>query len=518
MKCRLSMKAENTDASVQLVGNPLGGSNVGKPPADDNVREEPQLGVGAFDEPPDWAQKPELIAPRPDLDETFAGRGQDVGGYQMGDVAEVHNHQANAVSDAYSIMTSGRAMEGSGEVVPRRKKSGKAKARGAPREKKQKNQPSVPTMPGGLIGLPPDLGNASFKVGMQEEDYRPQQGWQDRAGQQARDRAPHMAQKQAPFAPGAPVSPDPAAPVAPAAYTQPPAAYPGGQWPPPDQPVPPLGAPLRKQGAEPVRRPVPKQAQQVPAAAVPQKAPRARPSISMPSLDLARRAAEVMSARVIVGVIGGVIVLFAVIYMLVGGNYFSSDARALLESAQKASSKLGSVHLQAEILLQTEKAGTITEALSADLANDRDLKVAYGETSYRPALEYITAAGKTYKKAAAAGWAASTDASNPDFTSSALFDGASGSRLIDKQVIDGVECEHIAFESGPAFARSFFPGVEVSQATRVDVEIWVDPQKQIRHVRLDARNLETRKLGNFACHVEAALSGFGAPLEIKPPI
>jgi hypothetical protein len=202
-----------------------------------------------------------------------------------------------------------------------------------------------------------------------------------------------------------------------------------------------------------------------------------------------------------------------------GGNYFSSDAQGLIEGSQKAMAGLGSVHVQADILMQTEKAGTINTALSADIVKDSDLKVAYGETSYRPGLEYITVSGKTFKKTGAGAWEPSTDVVNPDLTSVALFAGASGSRLIDRQQIDGVECDHIAFESGAAYARSFFPGVDVTEATRVDAEVWVDPQqKYVRHVRLDASNLETGKLGRFNCHVEASLSNFGASVQVKARI
>ncbi|MHB8896650.1 MAG: LolA-like protein [Candidatus Geothermincolia bacterium] len=514
IKCRLDMRSEEKEAGVPLIGNPLNGSAVGKVASRGPVPDEPRLGVGPVDEPPSWAQKPELIAPMPDLDDTFAGRGQDLGGYQAGGIAEGHQPQGPAVSDAFTIMTSSSALAGSGEVPDSRKKSGRSK--GAPKVRKQKDSPPpAPVVPGAILGLPPDLGSASFQIGMQEEDYRPQPGGPVAGGR------PGMTPRRQATPPQAPQQQPPPQPRQPVAHqAAPQVGMQSPSWPAPaGEPLPPLGPPPGQQPQAPVKRPIPRQVPVVPLPGKAQKAPRDRPAISMPDLGFLRKAGELATPRVIVTIFAGILVLFAVVYLLVGGNYFSSDAQGLVEGAQKSMAGLSSVHVQADILMQTEKVGTINTTVSADVAKDRDFRVSYQETSFRPALEYVTAAGKTYKKTGAGAWEVSTDAVNPDLSSTALFNGTSGSRLIDRQTIDGVECDHIAFESGAAYARSFFPGVDVTEATRVDVEVWVDrQQKYVRHVRLDARNLESVRLGRFDCHVEAAFSGFGAPLEIKPPV
>lgn len=512
MKCRLDMKGEGGGESVRLVGNALSGSAVGKGPVDETTPQEVPLGDGGFDEPPSWAHKPDIAAPAPDLDDTFAGRGLDVGGYQVGGHHEVPHQQGPAVSDAFAIMTSSSALAGSEDIGQSRKRG---KKKGGPRAKKQKaERPTQDLTPGGIVGLPPDLGGASIQFGLQEDDYRPpapaspsvqRQGippGQVRQtpsfGQPVQKQAPGRAQEATPTR-GTWPQPAPAPPAA-------------------SSPPPPL-APLGGQGAAPpARRPVPRQAAPI-AGPRPPRERKTRPPIAMPDLAFLKRAGDLLKPRVIVGFFGALLVLFAVIYLLTGGSYFSSDARGLLEASHRAMRGAGSYHLQADILMNTEKAGAINTAVSVDVVKDRELKAAYAEAAYHPTLEFVTVSGKTYKKTAAAAWEPSSEPFDPDFTSSALFASASGSRVIDKQAIDGVECDHIAYESGPDFARSFFPGVETTEATRVDVEIWVDPQqKYIRHIRLDARNLETTKLGQFDCHIEAALTGFGTPMEIKPPM
>jgi hypothetical protein len=482
--------------------------------------EERTLGVGGFDEPPEWAQKPEIVGPTPDLDDVFAGRGLDVGGYQVGGEAPESPTAGPAVSDAFAIMTGGNAMSGSDEVS-KSKKSKKGRAR------KEKLEPP---MPGGFNGLPPDLSINPF--GMPEDTMRgaaaPAASFQSgapSARQQARPtmrRAEPAAPPQQSFqAPGP--APGQAAPVpgpvmggAPGAT--PPLGMQGATAPPPGPGGPgaqPLGG-----GPERVRRPVPGSVPGIPQHGPRrQKTPRSMPAIPKPDLAFLSRLKDVLTPRVVVTGIGGLLVLFAVIYLLVGGNYFSNDARGLLEAAQRSMAGLSSEHIQAEILLQTEKTGAINTAVTIDVAKDKDLHAVYGVTSYRGGLEYVTASGKTYKRAEGGAWGVSTDMVNPDFTSGTLFKNASGARLVDKQPIDGVMCDHIAFEASPDFTRSLFPGVDVTESTQVTAEIWVDPQqKSVRHLRLDASNLETKKLGRFSCHVEAAFSGFNTPIEIKAPI
>lgn len=486
-------------------------------PEPDAPPEERKLGVGAFDEPPDWARKPELVAPTPDLDDVFAGKGLDVGGYQVGGDTTSSPPAGPAVSDAYAIMTGGSAMSGSDEVAGGRRKGKRSKAR------KDKTPPPVPD---GVNGLPPDLSINPF--GMPEDTMRgaspPQAPPHDGRPQAPRavpvQRAPQQAtrsfQQTGPLAdrggPGV-------APMmgSPAAGMQPPL---GMQSAPP---APGYGAPAQPLGGGPavVRRPIPEAVRQAPPArkARAPRALRSAPSIPRPNLEFLSKARDAMTPRVIVAGVAGLLVFFAVIYLLVGGNYFSNDARGLLEAAQRTMAGLSSQHIQAEVLMQTQKAGTINTAVTVDVSKDRDLHAVYGATSYRGGLEFVSAGGKAYMKPENGSWAASSETVNPDFTSAALFKNASGARLVDKQPIDGVECDHISFESSPDFARSLFPGVDVTESTRVSAEIWVDPQqKYVHHVRLDATDLETKKLGHFNCHVEAAISGYGAPVEIKAPM
>ncbi len=443
MKCRLDVRGEGGGESIPLVGNALSGSAVGKGPVEETAPEKPALGAGVFDEPPSWARKPGLAAPAPDLDDTFAGRGPDTGGYMIGGGGG-HAPSGPAVSDAFSIMTSGNALAGSEVEGRRRGKRTRSSSRRP--EKDNRRGPPGHDVPGSITGLPPALGDAGFQAGMRPEKFPP---------------------------------PAPAMP-----------------------PVPRRPGPGRSPGR---------------AASAP--GPRTGRTVSMPDLSFLKTVLDAITPRIIVGALGGILVLLALAYLFAGGNHFKSDARKLLEVSRRAMHGLGSFHLQAEVLMNTEKAGSVATAVAADVSRDGDSRAAFADAVYHPAVEYVTASGRTCKSTAAGRWEASLGPSGPDFTSAALFSDVSGSRFIDRQVVDGVECDHVAYEGGARFAGSFFPGVETTEATASAVEIWVDPQtKYVRHVRVDAAGLETIKLGRFDCHIEASLSGFNAPVEIKPPM
>ncbi len=536
MKCRFDMSGEGTRETVAPIGNPLGGSGAGqRQPPGGPEREKPRLGDGEFDEPPIWAQKPDLIGPPPDLDDTFAGKGLDAGGYGLGGTTTGGQPRGPAVSDAYSIMTSSNALMGSEDVPQKRGRSGRVK--GARKGKKKQQAPEVQLPPGAIEGLPPDLGSASFSFGMQESDYRapaldPGAAGASGAGRGGASRGQPAGHGQPPGGLIEQASPRPGArgPASVGGY----AGEPGERGAPPGEAYPARSgmqtaahgpssgvefsggaAGLPEQGrVPPVRRPIPKQE----AVAAGQKVRRGMPPVSIPAFLSVEKLRGLITARAVVSLFGGVVVLLALAYLLFGGGYFSSDAGGLLESAQKAMRAAGSVHVEAEILLQTQKAGSFTTAVSADVSKDRDLRAAYAQTLYNPGLEYVTTGGKTYVRRNAGAWEVSTDSSNPDLTSSAMFAGASGPMLVNKEVIDGVECDHVAFESSPDYIKSLFPGVDVTESTRVYTEIWIDPQqKTVRHARITACNLETRELGRFNCHVELSFSNFGAPLEIAPP-
>jgi hypothetical protein len=509
MKCRGEMGSSEPSENVRLVGNPLGGA-----PSSDDTPQKPKLGEGGLDEPPSWADKPELVAPRPDLDDTFAGRGLDVGGYEMGGVTRHEQPAGPAISDAFAIMTSNSALSGSGEVPSPSKGGGKKKGR--QKSKKQKAPPQdmdggPVAPPGGINGLPPDLVGTYMSYGGYEDDS-------DAAPQPSSRPAPSPGRRQ----PKAPVSP-PRAQAAPSQSYPPPA--PGMAGPPGATPPPVPAAPLGPVPGEPrqpvVKRPIPKAAPAAAAAqlqAKPRREKRQMPSMPKPDLSFLTRARDRLTARTLLAALAALLVLFAVIYLLVGGDYFSSDAQGLLESAQRATSSVASVHVQAEIVMNTEKAGTINTAVSADVSGGRDVHAAYAPTAFRNPVEFVSTAGKTFVKDGAGPWVSGTNVTI-DLTPSALFADASGSKLIDQQAIDGVTCDHISFEAGPKFAASLFPDAEVSEATTVDAEIWVDQQqKYVRHVRLDASNLEAPKVGNFSCHVEASLTPSSTPIQISAPI
>jgi hypothetical protein len=477
------------------------------------VREEPKLGSGEFDEPPDWAKKPELAAPPPDLDDAFDG-GLDLGGYEIDDAAGATPGRGPAVSDAFQVMTGGTIMGGHDEPTGRKRKR-KSRARGP-----------EPSPMGGVDGLPPDLDPFRLSDISSPSDVF--------AGRQAEPQTRKRRSRSKPKSAREPAKPLPVRPAprrpdaadtsgpSPSAYSPPGPSAPERA---PDRPAyqgppPALGAPLGEgAGPAPVKRPVPRD---VASHAAPPKAPRpARNMPSMPKVDWSflARAKLLLRPKAIVGELGAVLVVVALGYLLFGGNYFSSQAQVIAGGAQSAMAGAASYHVQAEVLMQTEKAGTIQKAVSADIVKDKDLRAVYGAARLIPSAEYITVGAKTYSKSSSGAWSLSTDLSNPDFSSMSLFAGASAIRVMDKQVMEGVECDHLAFDSKPTFALSLFPGVSSTPSTSVHTEIWVDPQqKYIKHVRLDASDLETGKLGKFNCHVEASISGYNAPVQIAPPM
>ena len=494
---------------------PLDAPPIGSRAAETPVKEEPKLGSGEFDEPPDWSKKPELAAPPPDLDDAFSG-GRDMGGYQIGDTGAVPG-RGPAVSDAFQVMTGGHIL-GDSDQPGGKKRRRKSRARGP------ENSPM-----GGFDGLPPDLdpfglGDTSspsdvFAARQAEPQTRKRRSRSKpkSSPQPAKPLPVRQAPKrrEAPEGPGH--TPSAHAPPAPASMRAP--QRPSYQGPPPGE-VAPLGAPLGGAAAPaPVKHRVPRD---VAAPAAPPSSPkpaRARPTMPKVDWSFLAKAKLLLKPRAIVAELGGILVVLALGYLLFGGNFFSSQAQVIAGGAQSAMAGAASYHVQAEVLMQTEKAGTISKNVTTDVVRDKDLHAVYGAAKLIPAAEYVTVGPKTYVKSGSGGWALSTDLINPDFSSMSLFAGASAIRVIDKQVMEGVDCDHLAFDSKPTYALSLFPGVYSTPSTSVHTEIWVDPQqKYVKHVRLDATDLETGKLGKFDCHVEATISGYGTPVQIAPPI
>ena len=525
MKCRLAFEGdlkptEETAANRKgPVRDPFNieQGRAPEPPPSPNVplgpkgpqpaREEPKLGVGAFDEPPDWAKKPEIMPPPPDLHDAFTSGKLDVGGYQIGGAEPDRSQSSPPPSDAFIVMTGGSIHGGSTEV-PGKKKSRKSKKRAAP-------PPARDT----FEGMPPDLGPFGrvdapaagdvYAPTIQTAPTRKRRGGpKSKPGpSRARPGEDKPLKRRDPMAMAPPMS-------APAAPPMPTPGMPPYAGPPPGE-VPPL------QGLDgpAVKRRVPQTAPPPPAAARAPGPARAKPSLPQIDWSFLSKARLITKPRAILGIIGGILAVFAVGYLLFGGNYFSSQAQVIAGGSQQAMAGLASYHLQAEVLMKTEKAGNLSCGVTADVARGKDLRVAYGATAVTPSSEFVSAGSKSFDKRGDGAWAASNDLTRPDLSSMALFAGASGIRVLDKQNMEGVDCDHLAFDSSPTFVRSLLPGIDVTASTRVRTEIWVDPQqKYLKHVRLDATNLETGRLGMIDCHVEATVSGYGAPVQVTAPI
>ena len=382
-------------------------------------------GSGPGGLPSSYGEKPDIIAPAPDLDDTFSGRGQfDVGGYQAGGVApgDVYGPPP---SDAYALMT------GAGERGPGKKQ---VKRRGRKRPKKRKAKTPTPRAA--------PMGAARGKV---------RQGL-----------PPPMS------APGAPGD-------------------------------------------------VYRRAQAGTGKAIPS---RPRRSLPRPNLEVLAGIGELATPRNVMTAIVGVLLLLTFIYMVAGGGYFSRQESGLLDSSAAAMGSLESVHLRADLLINSEKKGSITRSVTVDAKKNGDLRATCVSDGPDGPMttHYLRVNGLAYESGDGVTWEEARDVEVLDYSSGFIFRGASGVKQVNKEPIDGVECDHLAFSGGGAFPEGLIPGAEATATTRVNTEVWIDPKDNyVRHVRLDARDLEVRGLGRCDCHLEAGFSNFGAPLDIQPP-
>lgn len=539
------------------VAEPEPGPEAFLPPVTDPpASEKPNIGAGGHVEPPDWARKQDSARTSATIDDMFAADSRfDPGGYKVDDPVNRPDAHGAPPGDAYSVMNSNTVRSGSDDKPGRKRGKGKEKKL-APRKQDPLQQ--------AIDGMPSAAPNSPFGLLCDDEEDIPDR-YEPPTGKKKRPRKPRGGKSTAGARGGRgrqDAYPPPQG-VRPGAFTPPSyGAPPGGQHSgagmqapgpamptgkrqpagraPEDTPTShsgpvtisshqtgmmagpgmagdlpqPLGGGVPA-GPARIRRPVPG-AGRVVAGQGRAKAPRASSRARGPALA---RVKDLATPRMMLAVITGVITLFAAVYLLFGGGYFASPAQKELDAAAGTMAAQQSVHIQAEILTQSEKMGTQTASAIIDISKNTDQHSVYPAATFRPATEYVTATARTFKRTDNGAWQISTGSLNPDFTTASMFKGASGARLIGQEPIDGVMCDRIAFDSGSPFVSSLIPSGETMGGTMVTTEVWIDPgQKTVKHVRIDATELETYKLGKFNCHVEASVGVSPNAIPIGPPM
>ena len=251
-------------------------------------------------------------------------------------------------------------------------------------------------------------------------------------------------------------------------------------------------------------------------------AKRPRPSVPRPDMAVfAARVGELTTPRNVMTVIAGFLVLLALIFAVTGGGYFSSQESELLDRSAAAMRSLTSVHLGADILLDSEKKGAMSINLQVDATENGDLRAT--RTIVSPGgsgvTEYVRSGNVAYVSRYGGAWEPAESPDELDLSFNSIYWSISGVRQINKELVGGVECDHLAFSGGSPFLTGLIPGSEATPTTRVNIEVWIDPNDNyVKHVRIDATDLEIDGLGQCDCHLEADFSNFNVPLEITPPV
>lgn len=233
------------------------------------------------------------------------------------------------------------------------------------------------------------------------------------------------------------------------------------------------------------------------------------------------RVGEFTTPRNVMTAIAGFLVLLALIFALTGGGYFSSQKSGLLDKSAAAMRSLTSVHLGADMLLDSEKEGAVSINLQVDATESGDLRAT--RTIVSPdgsgVTEYVRSGDVAYVSRDGGGWEPAESPDELDLSFDSIYWSSSGVRQVNREPVGGVECDHMAYSGGSPFLTGLIPGSEATPNTRINIEVWIDPKDNyVRHVRIDAIDLEVDGLGHCDCHLEVDFSNFDVPLEVTPPV
>lgn len=377
---------------------------------------EPQPDEPRFEEVggrPAPEEKPDLLAPPPDLDDTFSGAGPSIGGYNPDDMPQ-RAPSTVAPGDAYAVMT----------------------------------------------------GRDAFAPGGPE-----QQGSRGVTPAAARPRADRKLERQLAKQ-----------------LKQPPAS----------------AAPAR-----PPREKVPRPKPSLPKVSMPR--------VSMPKVDFSRLR-DLVSARNVMTLIVGVLVLAALIFAVAGSRYFQKPEQKAIDASIATMGGLTSFRISATLMMTADGIPPLPGSDSVVTGKSAfSAAYSFSEPGIAAPLTIIEAAGKTYESKAGGPWTGTTDYGNLSFSAAALFTDVSSLRLVGTESIDGVTCDHYTFTCSGELLGSLVAGGNVD-SKRVPAEAWIERSTHLlRHAKMLGA-MSSPEIDSFNCAADVDYSDFGTAPAINPPV
>jgi hypothetical protein len=368
--------------------------------------DEPRFeGVGGRPAPED---KPDLLGPPPDLDDTFSGAGPSIGGYNPDDMPQ-RAPSAVAPGDAYAVMT----------------------------------------------------GKEVFAPGGPEP--------QGRRGVAPAARRPHADRK------------------------------------------------LERQLAKQLKQPP---AQAAPPRPKREKVSRPKPSmpkVSLPKVDVSKLR-DLVSARNVMTLIVGALVLAALIYALAGSRYFEKPEQKVIDASIATMGGLTSYRISSTLVMTADGIPPLPGTDSVLTGrNAFSATYSFSEPGIAAPLAIIKAAGKTYASRAGGPWTGTPDYGNLSFSAADLFTDVSSLRLVGTEQIDGVTCDRFTFTCSGRLLGSLVPGGNVV-SKRVPAEAWIEQSSHLlRHAKMRGQ-MASSEIDSFDCAADVGYSDFGTAPAVSPPV
>lgn len=212
------------------------------------------------------------------------------------------------------------------------------------------------------------------------------------------------------------------------------------------------------------------------------------------------------------------LILIALVFAMTGGHYFEKPEQKIVDASVSAMGKLPSFKLSANIVMSSPMVPDFPGAVVVVVGkNALDASYSFCESGIPVPLAVVKAAGKTFVSKGGGGWSATGACGNLSFSANALFGNVSSLRLVDRQPVDGVTCDHLTFTCPPSLLESLVPGAKV-ESKRVNAEAWVDASSGLlRHARLECV-MSGGQMGTFDCRTDIGYSDFGTAPAIKAPV
>ncbi|MDD5748375.1 MAG: hypothetical protein PHP64_04920, partial [Actinomycetota bacterium] len=245
------------------------------------------------------------------------------------------------------------------------------------------------------------------------------------------------------------------------------------------------------------------------------------PKIPAINIERISRIKDISTPRNIMSVVASILLIASLIFVFTGRNYFSKPEQITLESARKAFGSLTSIHVGAEIHIESEKKGAFLGNAAVDVLKNGDYRGTY--SAFMPddtiTSEVTCVSGKAYRLGIDGSWETlSAEIPGAKFLTSSALSYVSGAKLLGEEIVDGSPTKHIVFTGSTNVALALFPEAEAASNPRTKVEVWIEPETgMVRHMRITATNLSFRRFGKFNLNADVGYSNPNSITEIKPP-